>query len=195
MFSLIKLRNSSDVVTAQHNIQYNLDNENKALTTYNQDLLNSLNIDSLTEVDQTSLQTTLKKTTDLTVYIDNIILTSFWSLNKDGMTKEDAKKTLSKNYVGLSNAAMDLNLVRGSSAENENLETLLIKVAKFENEMASIFGTPANFTYNKPNFEEYISRKNSHFPVGLVIQDLATLKLQVQKSQTILLAYYKGKVS
>jgi hypothetical protein len=195
MFSLIKLRNSNDVITAQHNIQYNLDHENKALASYNQDLLNSVNMNRLTEVDQTSLRATLKKTENLTVYIDNIILTSFWSINSGGMTKEDAKVTLTKNYAGLGNAVMDLNLVRGLTADNENLESLLLKVTEFEKDMTKALGNPSSLTYNKPNFKKYIKRENRNFPVGIVIQDLVTLKLQVQKSQTILLAYYKGKVS
>lgn len=195
MFSLIKLRNSNDVLVAQHNIQYNLDNENTALTSYNQNLLNTVNIEQLAEEDKKYLHSVLEKTKKLTTYIDNLMITSFWSINPDGMSKEDAKKTLTKNYVGLGTSIMDLNVVRGKTAESENLETLLIKVSEFENDLSIIFGTADNFVYNKPNFESYINKGNSRFPIGIVLQDLTTLKLQVQQSQTLLLAYYKGKVS
>lgn len=195
MFSLVKLRNSNDVLVAQHNIQYNLDNENRALIAYNKDLLNSVNIDSLTEADQSNLQSSLKKTEKLANYIDNIILNSFWSINSDGMTKENARITLTKNYAGLGNSVMNLDVVRGKTADNENLESLLLQVSEFENQLTKALGNSLNLIYNKPNFEAYISRENRNFPVGIVIQDLTTLKVQIQKSQTIVLAYYKGKVS
>lgn len=195
MFSLIKLRNSTDVLVAQHNIQYNIDNENEALTIYNQNLLSTVNMEQLAEDDKKSLQSTLEKTKKITTYIDNLMTTSFWSINRDGMTKDDAKKTLAKNYVGLGTSIMDLNVVRGKTAESENIETLLQKVSEFENDLSNIFGTADNFVYNKPNFKSYIKKENTQFPVGIVLQDLTTLKLQIQKSQTLLLAYYKGKVS
>ena len=195
MFSLVKLRNSTEVTIAQHNIQYNLDNENEALTSYNKKLLNTVNLEQLAEEDKKSLQLGLKKTTELTTYIDNLMITSFQTVNPKGLTKEAAKKTLAKNYAGLGNSKMDLNVVRGKTAENENLETLMLKVTEFENDLSGIFGTADNFVYNKRNFETYIKKENSLFPVGIVLQDLTTLKLQVQQSQTLLLTYYKGKVS
>ena len=195
MFALVKLRNSNDVIIAQHNIQYNLDNENRALTAYNKTLLNSIILDSLDKKDQLLLNSSLKQAEDLTIYIDNLIITAFWSLNSEGMTKESAKKTLTKNYAGLVKANMDLNFIRGATSENENLESLLVKVSEFENELSKIFEISNNLVYNKPNFEEYISRENKLFPLGFVLLDLTTLKLQVQQSQTVLLVYYKGKVS
>lgn len=195
MFSLIKLRNSSDVTIAQHNIQYNIDNENAALTTYNQKLLSTASIEHLAEEDKKSLQATLDKTKELTTYIDNLMITSFQTINPNELTKEGARKTLANNYAGLGNTIMDLNAVRGESAENENLETLLLKVSEFENDLYNTLGTSEYFVYNKPNFESYIKKPSSQFPVGIVLQDLTTLKLQVQQSQSLLLAYYKGKVS
>lgn len=195
MFALVKLRNSNDVTIAQHNIQYNLDNENAALKTYNHNLLNAVNMKQLAEEDKKTLQAMLEKTENLTTYINNLMITSFWSINTGGMSREDAITTLDKNYARLGNAVMDLNLVRGKTADNENLESLLLKVSEFENGMTKALGSSSNLIYNKPNFEEYIKRENRNFPVGIVLQDLATLKLQVQNSQTILLAYYKGKVS
>jgi hypothetical protein len=195
MFSLIKLRNSSDVTIAQHNIQYNIDNENTALNNYNQILLSTVSIEQLAEEDKKTLEATLEKTKDLTTYIDNLMITSFQTINPNGLTKEAAKKTLSKNYAGLGNSIMDLNVVRGKTAEGENLETLLLKVSAFKNDLTTIFGTADNFVYNKPNFESYLNKGNKRFPVGIVLQDLTTLKLQVQQSQTLLIAYYKGKVS
>lgn len=195
MFALVKLRNSKDVTAAMHNIQYNLDNKNIALDKYNQDLLNTVNLEQLAEEEQHSLKSILKRTEELNLYIDNLIITSFWSINQEGMSREDAIATLDKNYAGLGNAVMDLNQVRGATADNENLEALLLKVSAFENEMTKALGNSSNLIYNKPNFEEYIKRENRNFPVGIVLQDLTTLKLQVQNSQSILLAYYKGKVS
>jgi hypothetical protein len=195
MFSLVKLRNSNDVLVAQHNILYNLDNENVALDTYNKNLLNDVNIEQLAEKDKEYLKSTLEKTKDLTRYIDNLITTSFWSINQKGMTREDALATLDRNYAALGDAVMDLNLVRGQTAENENLESILLKVSEFENEMATAFGGSSNLIYNKLNFEAYIKKENNRFPVGIVLQDLTTLKLQVQNSQTIVLAYYQGKSS
>ncbi len=195
MFALVKLRNSKDVTAAMHNIQYNLDNKSIALDKYNQDLLNTVNLEQLAEEEQHSIKSILKRTEELNLYIDNLIITSFWSINQDGMSREDAIATLDKNYAGLGNAVMDLNQVRGATADNENLESLLLKVSAFENEMTKALGNSSNLIYNKPNFEEYIKRENRNFPVGIVLQDLTTLKLQVQNSQSILLAYYKGKVS
>lgn len=195
MFALVKLRNSKDVTAAMHNIQYNLDNKNIALDKYNQDLLNTVNLEQLAEEEQHSLKSILKRTEELNLYIDNLIITSFWSINQEGMSREDAIATLDKNYAGLGNAVMDLNQVRGATADNENLEALLLKVSAFENVMTKALGNSSNLIYNKPNFEEYIKRENRNFPVGIVLQDLTTLKLQVQNSQSILLAYYKGKVS
>ena len=111
------------------------------------------------------------------------------------MTKENARITLTKNYAGLGNSVMNLDVVRGKTADNENLESLLLQVSEFENQLTKALGNSLNLIYNKPNFEAYISRENRNFPVGIVIQDLTTLKVQIQKSQTIVLAYYKGKVS
>ena len=195
MFSLIKLRNSNDVLAAQHNIQYNIDNKNLALNTYNQNLLGSIKIEQLNDIQQKSLQDALEKTKDLTTYIDNLIITSFWSINQEGMTRDYAIATLDRNYAGLGDVVMDLNVVRGKTANNESLESLLLKVAEFENQMTIVLGSSSNFVFNEKNFEEYVTRENSRFPVGIVLQDLTTLKLQVQNSQSILLAYYKGKVS
>jgi len=195
LFSLIQLRNSNDVILAQQNIQYNIDNENTALNIFNNSLLLTVKTDSLKDSDQKLFKSTLKKAEDLTVYIDNLLITSVWSLNKEGMSREDAEKTLTNNYAGLSDAHMDLNLVRSKSAKNESLETLLIKINEFKTELKNVFGTTSSFIYNEPNFEEYITRENQIFPLGIVLIDLSTLKLQVQKSQTLLLTHYKGKVS
>lgn len=195
MFSLIKLRNSNDIVIAQHNIQYNIDNENIETSKLNIELLQAVNTEKLEVEDRKLLNSTLEKTKDLTVYIDNLLITSVLSLNEKGMTRESAKITLNQNYADLGNAKMNLNLVRGASADHETLETLILKVNEFENEYKNVLGSSANIVYNQSNFTEYVNRKNQYFPIGLVLQDLTSLKLEVQKTQTTLLAYYKGKVS
>lgn len=194
MFSLVKLRNSSDVIIAQHNIQYTLDNENTELSNFNLKLLESINTEKLGEKEFKSFKSTIKKTKELNLYIDNLLINSILSLNEEGITRENAKTTLTKNYAGLNNATMNLNLIRGVSS-NENLETLLLKVNQLENDFKNILGSSASIVFNKLNFKEYITRKNQYFPVGIVLQDLTTLKVQIQQTQTVLLSYYKGKAS
>lgn len=195
LFSLVKHRNSNDVLTAAHNIQYNLDNESAELKTLNNSLLQTIDSKKLEQNEQTTLEHNINKTADLLSYIDNLMITSIWSLNEKGMTREDAKATLTRNYAGLGNSHINLNHLRGNKAKKESLEELLSKVTAYEKDLKEVIGNSVSLTYNKPNFTAYITRKNQHFLMGIVLQDLITLKVQIQKSQTLLLTYYKGKVS
>lgn len=58
-----------------------------------------------------------------------------------------------------------------------------------------ITGVNANIFYNKTNVDYYLNSNDTFFPLGIVINDLSLLNLQIQKTHTALLQNFKGRVS
>lgn len=186
MFSLVKLRNSQDVTNAILNIQYTIYNDTESTLNSNKALLASLENDSLTPHKKAN-----EIAEKINVITEDLEFLIAQSLHQE-IPAEELHKTIRLEYHSISNDMGDLSFIR---KEAGGLNELVSLVKEYETLYSSSTGVNSNLTINDSNLEDYINRKESHFPLGIVIHDLSLLNLQVQRLHTGLLQYYKGKVS
>lgn len=186
MFSLVKLRNSQDVTDAILNIQYTIYNDTESTLNSNKALLASLENDSLI---------LHKKANEIAEKInlicDDLNFTIAQSLHQE-MPEEELHKTMRLNYYSISNDMGDLSSIRKEDGGLNELESL---IKEYESIYSSATGVKSNLIINNKNIKNYNNRKETYFPLGIVIHDLSLLNLQVQRLHTGLLQYYQGKTS
>lgn len=188
MFSLVKLRNSEDVTNAILNIQYTINSDIEQVIKTNQSLLIGLKQDTI-PLDE------LMKVDELAVRINSIITHLNFEIAKSQhpkVSEEELKQILATNYQVISNDNGDLGVLR---KQENGVANLMDLVTTYEKQYLQLTGINANLIYNKENLEYYLSSKTQLFPLGIVINDLSLLNLQLQKTHTGLLQNYKGRVS
>ena len=187
MFSLVRLRNSHAVDNAILNIQYTINTDVENVNNSNRALLVTI------QNDTTSLPE-LNKADELAQQINVLTNELNFTIAKNQHTNisdEQMAQILSADYRAISDDAVDLSLLR----KEEGLQKLLSLIEEYKALYKNITGVGAQITPNNNNVNFYLDSKNTLFPLGIVIHDLSLLNLQVQKTHTSLIQYYKGKVS
>ena len=188
MFSLVKLRNSHNVSSAILNIQYTINSDVEQINKTNQSLLIDLKQDSI-------IINEIVKADEMTKAINSLISNLNFKMAKSQhlkLTDEQIKQILISNYQVISNDKGDLLVLRN---QEEGLTELISLVETYQKKYKEITGINANIFYNQTNFDYYLNSQDVQFPLGIVINDLSLLNLQVQKTHTALLQNYKGRVS
>lgn len=186
LFVLVNLGNSKVVDNAILNIQYTINNDLTDLKQSNEALLMSIP-DSVQNDDLEALN-------DISLSID--ILTSKLSFDiakshHPNLSTEELNIILSKDLHVISDDLGDLKVLR----DNEELAQILNLIEEYQERYEKLTGSTNQITINNENMNYYLTSHQRNFPLGIVIQDLSLLNLQVQRSQQSVLHYYKGRVS
>ena len=188
MFSLVKLRNSHTVTSAILNIQYTINSDVEAVNKTNQALLIDLKQDSIS-IDE------LTKADEIASSINGLISNLNFEIAKSQhpeISDEKIKEILTSNYGVISNAKVELSVLRN---QEKGLLELLSLIDAYQNSYKQLTGVEANVFYNKTNIDYYLNSKDVFFPLGIIINDLSIVNLQIQKTHTALLQNFKGRVS
>jgi len=188
MFSLVKLRNSSAVTSAILNIQYAINSDVLAVNNTNQALFIALNQDSIKTDDLVAADNTAKSINELVNSLNFDIAKS----QHPKMTDENIKNILATNYHVISNDYGSLSVLR---KQEKGLAELTDLIEVYQKQYLKITGVNANISYNKTNIDYYLNGKDVSFPLGIIINDLSIINLQIQKTHTALLLNIKGRVS
>ncbi len=188
MFSLVKLRNSQDVTNAILNIQYTINSDVEQVIKTNQSLIADLKQDTIPLNE-------LMKADEIANSINTIINDLNFEIAKSqhpDLSNEQITQFLASDFQAISNNNGDLAVLR---KKEKGLAELMNLVTAYENQYQQLTGVNANLIYNKENLDYYLNSNSQLFPLGIVINDLSLLNLQVQKTHTGLLQNYKGRVS
>ncbi|MBL4592528.1 MAG: hypothetical protein JKX68_01790 [Flavobacteriales bacterium] len=186
MFSLVKLRNSSDVTNAILNIQYTIYDDTESTLKTNNSLLMAIQNDSTS-----SYQKANEVAEKINLITEDLEFLIAQSLHQE-IPEEELHKAMRLDYYSISNDLGDLAFIR---KDEGGLEELVRLINEYETIYQNTTGIKANISINDNNLEHYPNKEHTVFPLGVVIHDLSLLNLQVQRLHTSLLQYYKGKVS
>lgn len=186
MFSLVSLRNSKQTDDIILNIQYTINKDTEQVITTNNEIWSTL-ADSLKNKQLTELNALAQQIDEQT---NSLIFLVAKDQHQD-MPDEKLKENLTSNYRYISDDLVDLHVLRNE----EKLTRFLNLVTQYKNQYIKITGIGANVDMNQKNMDYYLTADYSFFLLGLIIRDISYLNLQVQKTHTGLLQYYKGKVS
>lgn len=186
LFVLVNLGNSKVVDNAILNIQYTINKDVSELRNNNTTIL--VNIpDSVRTAE-------LNKLIELSESIDVLAGNLSFKLAKSHhpkLTEEQLHVILAEDLRAISDDMGDLGVLR----KNEELVQLLHQIEEYQQLYEKITGVSSQITINQDNMDYYLTSHQRNFPLGIVIQDLSLLNLQVQRSQQSVLHYYKGRVS
>jgi hypothetical protein len=186
MFSLVSLRNSHAVDSAIINIQYTMNSDLEQLRISNQNLMAS--------VPDSVKNEKFKSIANLAEQIDSLSTYLIFNVAKNQhqeFSEEQLNQILASEYRTISDGKTNLNVLRKEDA----LPKLRALIASYLNTYKNVLGMEAVMDLNRDNMDLYLESDYPMFPLGIIIRDLSYLNLQVQKSHTSLLQYYKGKVS
>ena len=188
MFSLVKLRNSSTVTSAILNIQYAINSDVLAVNNTNQALFVALNQDSVNTDNLVKADNIAKSINELVNSLNFDIAKS----QHPKMSDKNIKNILATNYHVISNDYGSLSVLR---KQEKGLAELTDLIEVYQKQYLKITGVNANISYNKTNIDYYLNGKDVSFPLGIIINDLSIINLQIQKTHTALLLNFKGRVS
>lgn len=186
MFSLVKLRNSQNVNDAILNIQYTIYDDTESTLKTNNSLLMAIQNDSTS-----SHQKANEVAEKINLITEDLEFLIAQSLHQE-IPEEELHKAMRLDYYSISNDLGDLQFLR---KEKGGLNELVRLINEYETIYKNTTGINASLAINDKNLNDYINRKETYFPLGIVIHDLSLLNLQVQRLHTGLLQYYKGKAS
>ncbi len=184
---LVNLGNSHSVDNAILNIQYTINTDVENVNNSNRSLLVSIQNDTIALDELTKADELVQQINALTNELNFAIAKN----QHPNISDKQLAQILSANYREISNDAGDLSVLR----KGEGLQKLLGLIENYKADYKKATGVEAQITANNNNINFYLDNKNTLFPLGIVIHDLSLLNLQVQKTHTGLLQYFKGRVS
>lgn len=188
MFSLVKLRNSHNVTSAILNIQYTINSDVEAVNKTNQSLLVDLKQDSISIDEVVKIDEIAKSINELISNLNFDIAKS----QHPKMSDENISQILATNYEAISNDLGNLSVLR---KEEKGVVELISLIETYQKKYMQLTAVSANVFYNKTNIDYYLNTKDAFFPLGIIINDLSLMNLQIQKTHTALLQNFKGRVS
>ncbi|MCB0402885.1 MAG: hypothetical protein KDD41_12430 [Flavobacteriales bacterium] len=186
LFLLVKVHNSHTVDRAIDNMQYTISQDVKAARHVNDVIFSGIHDTLKTE----ALRSLDQQVGKIGALIDELNLVMAKSQHPE-LTDEQLRALINENQKAISDDLGPLSMLN----EGEKIQRLMALVADYEKGYQELTATTNPISYNKDNMSYYQEHAAEKFPLGIIAQDLNLLNLQVQRTHTSLLQYFKGRVS